>query len=135
MISAYFPPIARETRETVIACGGALGSLVLWGRRSAAGTWAFQTVATDWSACTLDVAASVRGGPLRRESVWVSSWTEALELLDEQGWELLVPGTIHPEFHESILAEVTRRLLERDDDDGWIVIKRWVTVCGARQAA
>jgi hypothetical protein len=135
MISSYFPPIARETRHTVIECGGELGSLVLWGRTGADGTWAFQTVATDWSVCTLEDDGSARGGPMRQESAWVSSWAQALELLDERQWELLVPGTIHPEFQEATLAEVTRRLLGRNDERGWCLIKRWLTAGGARRAA
>lgn len=135
MISAYFPPIARETRHTVVECGGELGSLVLWGRTSAQGTWEFQTVATDWAACTLEDDGSARGGPTRRESAWVSSWAQALELLDEQRWDSLVPGTIHPEFHEATLTQVTQRLLARNDERGWCLIKRWLTACGARQAA
>jgi hypothetical protein len=135
MISAYFPPLARETRHTVIECGGELGSLVLWGRTSAEGErWEFQTVATDWSGL-LEDDGSARVGPLRRESAWVSSWAQALELLDAQRWELFVPGTIHAEFHEATLAEVTRRLLARNDERGWGLIKRWLRACGARQAA
>ncbi len=112
-----------------------MGSLVLWGRPSAAVKWEFQTVATDWSACKLDENGTGGWGPDRTESAWVPSWAEAIKFLDAQRWELLVPGLLHPEFHEATLAEVSRRLLERNDELGWRMMKQWRTACGTRKAA
>jgi len=125
MISAYFPPIPRESRQPLIECGAELGSLVLWGRPTAHDCWEFQTVSTDWTG----------SGPRRIESPWVTSWAEALALLDARCWELWVPGTVHPQFRNDALAAVTRRIQGRNDERALRMMDRWVTACGERKAA
>ncbi len=92
-------------------------------------------MATDWMTCTLDDGEGAGSGPRRVESRWVTSWPEALALLDERGWELWVPGTVHPQFRNDALVAVTRRLFERNDERALRMVERWVTACGERKAA
>jgi hypothetical protein len=135
MIAAYFPPIAREARQPIIECGAELGSLVLWGRTTAHTHWEFQTVSTDWLTCMLDDGEPAGLGPSRIESQWVTSWADALALLDERRWELWVPGTVHAHFRADALAAVTRRLVERNDESAMRMMGRWIAACSERKAA
>jgi hypothetical protein len=129
MIAAYFPPILQESRQTIIECGGKLGSLVLWGRFGAHAAWEFQAVVTDWSVCALNDDEDGGAGPRRCESEWVFSWAAAVQLLDERRWEFLVPGTVHPEFRDETLAEVQRRLCDPSDERARWVRARWTAAC------
>ncbi len=135
MISAYFAPIPREARQPIIECGAELGSLVLWGRTTTHSHWEFQTVTTDWLTCMLDDGEPTGSGPRRIESPWVTSWAEAVALLDERRWELLVPGTVHPQFRKDALAAVRRRNLECNDERALRMMERWIAACSERKAA
>ncbi len=135
MICAYFAPLPRDARQPIIECGAELGSLVLWGRTTAHSHWEFQTVSTDWWTCMLDDGEAVGSGPRRIESPWVTSWAEAVALLDGLCWESLVPGTVHPQFRNDALAAVTRRIVERNDDSAMRMMARWIAACSERKAA
>lgn len=118
----------------MLECGGELGSFVLWGHRRADASWQFQTVATDWAPCLRDPE---EGGapPVRTESAWVSSWSEAIDLLDQRAWAHLIPGTVHAEFAEEVLDAVLQRLVGRQDDRSRRLRERWTRACRPRRLA
>jgi len=134
MIACYFPAASQVARQPLLECGSELGSFVLWGHRLADGSWAFQTVATDWAACLRDPE---EGGspPTRIESTWVSSWVEAMGLLDQRPWESLIPGTVHAEFAEAVFSAVMRRLMGRHDERARRLRERWTLACRPRRLA
>jgi hypothetical protein len=114
--------------KEIIVLAAELGSLTLWGRQPAEENWEFQTVSEDWSGSMLD---EEDGGsePSRRESGWVSSWSETVALLDARPWMWLVPQHVHPAFCDDFLTEVTRRLLSPGDERARRAMERWVAVC------
>jgi hypothetical protein len=99
--------------ETVIVeVGGEGGSVTLLGRRGEDLQWQFHRTSTDSSWSMLDEEegcdTSSRPAP---EPVWVGSWTEAIALLDRNPWAQLVPLSVHVDFRQEVLIEVTRGLL------------------------
>jgi hypothetical protein len=134
MIAAFFPAASQVARQPLLECGAELSSFVLWGHRLAVASWQFQTIATDWAPCLRDPE---EGGspPTRSESAWVSSWAEALELLAQRPWESLIPGAVHAEFADEVLAAVMRRLAGQEDERARRLRERWTLACSARSFA
>ena len=102
------------------------GGVTLIGRRTEAGVWKFKRTSLDHTNQLLDESEP----PLRGESEWVSSWDEAVRLLDKYPWASLYPRTVHPEFADRILVEATRRLLAKHDRYAAKALDRWAAICG-----
>lgn len=73
--------------------------------------------------------------PPAPDPVWVNSWGEAIALLDRNSWAQLVPLSVHPEFREEVLIEVTRRLLNEPSERNERQMDRWLTICNALNGA
>jgi hypothetical protein len=119
--------------ETVIVSVGAEGgSVKLLGRRRAEGTWEFRRVMNDSSWSLLGEETD----PARTVVIlrWVSSWDEALGLLDINPWAELRPLAVHPEFRGDVLAAVRSRLLKVPEARRDERMAQWVAVCSADEA-
>lgn len=88
--------------ETIVEIGGEGGSITLEGRRDVAGGWQFR-LATNESAMW-DMLGEEP--PPHEEPQWVSTWADALALLDRYPWPLLEPVAVHPEFKAALFATV-----------------------------
>lgn len=102
--------------ERIIEIGAAGGSLTLQGRRTDGGGWQFRTVTDEG-----DLYVMIGEEPPEPITLsWVSSWDEALALLDRYPWSKLHPIAVHSEFKEAVLAAVTAR-----SEDGSEEAERW----------
>ena len=88
--------------ETVVEIGGEGGSITLEGRRDSHGRWQFRLATNE--AALYDMLGEDSPPPV--EAPWVSSWNEALALLDRYPWPLLSPEAVHPEFIDAVFAAV-----------------------------
>jgi hypothetical protein len=93
--------------EVVARIGADGGNLTLIGQKIE-GTWRFRLQTNDCSAGFLDEddAAGLPTGATA--SPWVSTWADAVALLDRYPWAELYPLTVHPEFREQVWKEVKR---------------------------
>jgi len=95
--------------EKILEVGLDGGAVALEGRRRPRGRWEFRIV-QDWGTAweLIDEAPTSR-----RPGLWMSSWKEALAVLDEGPWTKMVPLVVHPEFAERIAEE----FFEREGED------------------
>ena len=102
--------------ETIVEIGGEGGSITLEGRRDAAGGWQFR-LATNESAMW---AMLDEEPPPQEEPKWVSTWAEALTLLDRYPWPRLSPEAVHREFRDAVFAAI-----EAHERGGHGQVERW----------
>ena len=125
-------PLARKTEsmgETIIVqVGGEGGDITLFGRRNVYKQWVFRRSSSDSSWSMIDEARDADPGP-PPDPVWVKTWNEAIALLDRNPWAQLVPLAVHAEFRETVLVEVTRRLLVDPSRRNERQMERWLLVC------
>ena len=88
--------------ETIVEIGGEGGSITLEGHRDSHGQWQFRMATNE--AALYDMLGEDPPPPV--EAPWVSSWDEALALLDRYPWPLLSPEAVHPEFRDAVFAAV-----------------------------
>ncbi len=107
--------------EVVLKVGGEGGSVALYGLRST----------TDWqfSLDLIDPAAASSGQiPDSGVGIVVSSWPDALKLLDTYPWHRLTPILVHPEFRADILDALIVRYTSADGDRS-PVPNEWERLC------
>ena len=106
-------------RELILLVGAEGGGVALYGIRTDDG-WRFQRNVVDQSPLMLDE------DEIRHDSKFVSSWEEALALLDQYPWRQLSPIRVHREFRQHVWAVVKKRYTganaERD-------LERWRDRC------
>jgi hypothetical protein len=114
--------------ETIIVqVGGEGGAITLFGRREN-GQWQFRRSSSDssWAMIDEEVDSSPQPAP---DPTWVKTWSEAIALLDRSPWANLVPISVHADFREEVLFEVTRRLLAEPSSRNERQMERWLSVC------
>lgn len=114
----------------IVHVGGAGGEVKLLGRRGTNRQWEFCRVSTDSSWAMLDEEMDLNPTPTP-EPIWVATWDEAVALLDRNPWAQLVPLSVHEEFRDEVLFEVTRRLMTAPSPRAESQMDRWLKVCGA----
>ena len=105
-----------DQSKTIVEIGGEGGSIRLQGRRGAAGAWQFRLGTNE--AALYDMLGEEPPPP--KEVPWVSSWDEALALLDRYPWPLLYPLQVHAEFKEAVFAAI-----EAHERGGPGQVERW----------
>ena len=127
--------IGMEQSEVIVEIGAEGGSLALYGIRTKLG-WIFSREVVDQSLLFID-----EGPTIQNNSKIVSSWPEALELLDRYPWPQLYPIEVHPEFRMMVLDAVIERNKAKGDakSPGWKraptadrrkeQIERWEELC------
>jgi hypothetical protein len=114
--------------ETIILqVGGEGGAITLFGRRNASQEWEFRRASSD-SSGMLDEEMDPNPPPAPAP-VWVKTWNEAVALLDRNPWAQLVPLSVHVDFREEVLVEVTRRLLAEPSTRNERQMERWLDAC------
>ena len=98
------------TRETILEVGAEGGSLTLRRERMADESWRF-CAAVNEIAIYESLSDEDRGSPgdYQSQSGYVESLQEALKILDKYPWITLTPLNVHPEFFDTIMAEVRKR--------------------------
>ena len=114
----------------IVHVGGEGGTIKLLGRRGSDQLWEFRRVSSDSSWAMLDEEPNSRPPPAP-EPMWVATWNEAIALLDRNPWAQLVPLSVHADFRDEVLFEVTRRLLAERSLRAESQMDRWLEVCGA----
>ena len=97
-------------RETILEVGAEGGSLSLRRERLADESWRF-CAAVNEMAIYESLSEEDRGSPgdYLPQSGYVESLQEALKILDKYPWITLTPLNVHPEFFDTIMAEVRKR--------------------------
>jgi len=96
--------------EMVLEVGAEGGSITLLGNKDTVGQWRFWMRTDETTVTNLLDKEDIQdlGSPLRT-SESVSSFPEAIALLNRYPWFRMTPIRIHPEFRFAILSEVQRR--------------------------
>jgi hypothetical protein len=107
-------------QEVILRVGAEGGDITLHGVRTENG-WRFQRKVVDQTACMLDEEE------IRHDSLFTSSWDEALALLDRYPWRRLYPLEVHPEFQQAVW-----RALPTSDasEHAKHNLRRWQMRCG-----
>jgi hypothetical protein len=119
------PPISDES--VIVSLGAEGGGVELLGRRRAEGSWEFRRVTNDSSWAMLD--EEMDPNPPVFVPTWVSTWNEAITLLDRYPWARLHPLVVHKDFRSDVLVEVTRRLLGTPGTRSDEQMAQWLAVC------
>ena len=106
--------------EIVVEVGCEGGSITLFRQRKPGDAWKFR-IGTNESALydLLSEEDLVGIGSAVRESRYVSSFDEALKLLDKYRWSEMLPIEVHPEYFDAVVRAVGER-------GGHIEAARWL---------
>ena len=115
--------------EIIVEIGAVGGSITLFGQKHVAGSWQFSRAVGDQTPTFLN-AADGAGDSFEHTSGWVSSWDEAIDLLDEYPWALLGGLRVHPDFRDRVWAAVLKRLASQLEARVTRPKERWARVCG-----
>ena len=109
---------SNDRKEIILDIGGAGGSITLCGVKSSKGKWKyFKESNESFVFDMLDEEDQESITPVSRTK-YVQSIEEALLLLNDYPWVKLCPMEVHPDFLDTILAEVRRV-------GGQTEVKRW----------
>lgn len=111
-----------KQNEVILEVAGEGGGLTIYGIRQDSG-WLFSRQVIDQTAILLDEPE------IRHESVTVTTWPDALALLDRYPWPRLYPMVAHPDFRQAILSAVIERL-DPQCAHSENCIERWRELCG-----
>jgi hypothetical protein len=122
MLGVRLPSVTRNSEDpeadhdehtapqTIVEVGTEGGTLTLFGDRDAAGKWRFWTNTDETTFNYLLDEEDLCGlGDLVNISKPVTSFCDALSLLDKYRWYGFVPLKIHPDFSAAILREVQKK--------------------------
>jgi hypothetical protein len=124
-------PVSIADGIIIVHVGAEGGGVKLVGRRIAKCGWEFRRITNDSSWAMLDEEMDPNP-PSAPTPIWVSTWGEAMALLDRYPWAQLYPLAVHAEFQADVLVEVTYRLLDGPVTRPDQRMAQWLTVCGNR---
>lgn len=102
-------PKTKEQGEVILQVGCEGASLTIIRERNITGDWQFLSERNEVAIYDL-LSEEDRSGFIACErSGYVSSFDEALRLLDHYRWFRLYPLEVHPDFLDHVLLEVTKR--------------------------
>jgi hypothetical protein len=121
---------AMKSPEVIVSVGAEGGSITLFGLKDLQNNWKFARGVDDQTPTLL--TREDGGGPaINHESGWVSTWPEAMALLDRYPWAMLSGREVHPEFRERVWVEVNQRLQAKDAHSD-SARERWARACRAK---
>jgi hypothetical protein len=126
-------PAATSDEVVIVRVGAEGGDVSLVGRRNPESHWEFRRVVNDSSWSVLE-EEELKPNRLATVPTWVSSWGEAMGLLDRYPWAELRPLAVRAEFRADVLVEVTRRLLEAPATRRDLRMAQWLAVCDGQPA-
>jgi hypothetical protein len=118
--------------EVIVEIAAEGGSITLFGQRQSANDWRFRRCVGDHTPTFLSHDDG-GGASINHSSGWVSSWAEAIALLDKYLWVMLAGQVVHPEFRERVWAEAMRRLQNQPAVRADRSRERWARVCDVRK--
>lgn len=124
-------PHAREVILEVLAEGG---SVALLGQRDSRGGWHYARGLNDGTVALLDQEDG-GAGAIESRTAWVSTWAEAMTLIDRYPWTMLHCRDVHPEFRQQVWTEVTRRLQGQSGVRANQARERWMHACGIAESS
>ena len=101
--------ISTTLREVVLEVGGEGGSLTLVRRRTTDEDWQFRIERDETALYDLLSDEDRSGIEFSSQSEYVRSFEEALNMLDRYPWPKLYPLEVHPEYLDTVLAQVRQR--------------------------
>jgi hypothetical protein len=117
-----------NTSEVIVSIAAEGGSITLYGAKDSNSAWRFARSVNDQAPTFLNEEDG--GGPaINHQSTWVTTWPEAIALLDRYPWVMLGAQQVHPEFRERVWAEVTQRLQEKSGPQAERGRERWARAC------
>jgi hypothetical protein len=119
-------PVDVPTNIISISAEG--GSIYLRGIKTSDGEWKCSRAVGDQTASFLSDDDGA-GLPMDSRTEWVSTWSEALILLDRYPWAMPGASDVHPEFREQVWTEVTRRLRGRTGARANRARAKWIHAC------
>jgi hypothetical protein len=117
--------MVRETHVIILKIGAEGGDLTLYGDRTESG-WLFSLSVYDCSPLMLDEDDG-GGAAIQYRSSPVTSWADAIALLDKHPWAKLHPLAVHADFRKRVWNEVEIRL--SNDARGQDALEKWRRVC------
>jgi len=120
-----------NTPELIVGVSAEGGAITLFGQKGSNGAWQFSRGVNDHTPTLLSDEEG-KGWPINHTSSWVSSWPEALALLNRYPWEMLRGTAVHPDFRKQVWAEVSRRLQDKSGARSDSARERWAGVCGIK---
>jgi hypothetical protein len=111
---------SRTKLQVILELGAEGGSITIMGRKSPGGAWRFCLEKNEAAMADLlseEDLADFASGDFHSRSAFVSSFDEALRLIDQYPWHRLWPTKVHSEFYDSVLAAVRKR---GGDVERWI---------------
>ena len=108
--SGVAPIESKIHRETVLEVGAEGGSITLFREARAVGDWQFRMATNELATHDMLSEEDVTGlGPAARETDYVHSFDEGLELLDKYPWFKFVPLQVHAAYRNAVLRAVRER--------------------------
>ncbi len=98
-----------EPHEVILKVGAEGGSLTIFGKRNAIGDWSFFSEKNEVALADLLAEEDRDESPALEYSDDVSSFDEALKLLERYPWFRFNPRKVHPDFLDRVLLEVKKR--------------------------
>lgn len=105
---SFYRALNNPFWQTIIEVGCEGGVITLLGKKEGH-NWFFK-MATDETSLLCFVNKEELPGSLSTETGVVSSWEEALNLLNQYGWVTMYPVEAHPDFSDKIMSAVIEAL-------------------------
>ena len=118
-------PSRREPIK-LLEVGGEGGDIGLFGFQTPEGEWRFFRETNEHALMDLLSPEEAEGLELSSKSETVSSWEEAVRIMDRYPWPTLYPLYVHPAFVDLVMSELTAR---QQRPRGRIDLRRWTEVC------
>lgn len=115
--------------EVIVSIAAEGGSLTLFGRKDAKNAWKFSRGVNDQTPTLLEENDG-GGQAVDHVSGWVSTWPDAVALLDRYPWAMLGGKEVHPEFRALVWTAVTQRLHDIGGSKANRAKARWARACG-----
>jgi hypothetical protein len=99
----------RDDQELVLRVGAAGGSLSVWSVSAKDGTRSFLVKQKESTLMALTDKADAAGLKFKSETGLLSSFDDALNVLDRLPWHRLYPLFVHQDFIDPVLTAVAKR--------------------------
>jgi len=122
--------MAVDELEIILKIAAEGGSLTLYGKRDTRSGWHFSRRVREQTPMMVNEGDDAES-EINHGSGWVSTWQEAVSLLDRYPWAMLSAQHVHKEFRALVWAAVEERLHHKDGTQARRAKSRWAMICSA----